>query len=188
MVKHDCRVDLRDGVLHIKEEEIPLLRPGELWPPTCCRVVSGGCVTVPPNSELLVPGTVVDVSGDFRWGLLEPIQQCQVADLAVGKTLVELHHPTVPVRVLNLSEGPRTIAKGVIMASCVPVETVHHLHSPFSSSPPGKARSDLPPHLESLCARSSTHLSLNSVRCSNISRRSKLTSFLVVQGIWGGLI
>ena len=102
MVKHDCRVDLRDGVLHIKEEEIPLLRPGELWPPTCCRVVSGGCVTVPPNSELLVPGTVVDVSGDFRWGLLEPIQQCQVADLAVGKTLVELHHPTVPVRVLNL--------------------------------------------------------------------------------------
>ena len=42
MVKHDCRVDLRDGVLHIKEEEIPLLRPGELWPPTCCCVVSGG--------------------------------------------------------------------------------------------------------------------------------------------------
>ena len=117
------------------------------------------CVTVPPNSELLVPGTVVDVSGDFRWGLLEPTQQCQVADLAVGKTLVELHHPTVPVRVLNLSEGPRTIAKGVIMASCVPVETVHHLHSPYSSSPPGKASSDLPPHLENLCARSSTHLS-----------------------------
>ena len=60
MVKHDCRVDLRDCILHIKEEEIPLLSPGELWPP-CCHVVSGGCVTVQPNSELLVPGTVVDV-------------------------------------------------------------------------------------------------------------------------------
>ena len=159
MVEHDCRVDLKDGILHIKEEEIPLLRPGELWPPTCCRVVSGSCVTVPPNSELLVPGTVVDVSGDFRWGLVEPTQQCLVADLAVGKTLVELRHPTVPVRVLNLSEGPRTIAKGITVASCVPVETVRHLHSPPSSSLPGESRTGLPPHLESLYARSATHLS-----------------------------
>ncbi len=154
MVKHDCLVDLKDGVLHMKEEEIPLQQPGDLWPPTCYRVVSGGSVTVPPNSELLVAGTIVDTPGDCKWGMVEPILQCSVADLAVGKTLVGLHHSVVPVRVMNLSKEPRTIAKGALVASCVPVEVVRNLYS----STPGGAEHDLPPHMTDLYKRSSTNL------------------------------
>ncbi len=63
MVNHDCLVDLKDGILCIKEEEIPLQGPGEIWPPTCDRVVAGGSVTVPPNSELVMSGAIVDAPG-----------------------------------------------------------------------------------------------------------------------------
>ncbi len=167
MMKHDCQVNIKDSVLRFNEEEIPLQRPGEFWPPTCYRVVSGQSVTVPPNSEFLMAGTVVDAPGNARWGLVEPAQHCAVADLAVGKTLVELQRTSVAVRVMNLSEEPRTITKGALVASCVPVDCVRSL----DSLPKDAINQDLPPHMEDLYERSSKLLT--------VQQRGALRSFLI---------
>ncbi len=107
-------------------------------------------MTVPPNSELVMLGAIVDAPGNCKWGMVEPTKQCAVTDVVVGKTLVGMSNSAVPVRVLK---QPRTIAKGTMVASCVPVEVVRTLCPSF----PGEAKRDLPPHLSDLYERS-THL------------------------------
>ena len=55
--QHDCQVDLKEGVLHIGDEEVPLQQP-RATEPTCYRCYSTTSVTIPPNSEMIVPAKV----------------------------------------------------------------------------------------------------------------------------------
>lgn len=48
--KHGCQVDLRENVLVVGEEEVPLNKPVRGLTMVCCRVVAKESVTVPPPS------------------------------------------------------------------------------------------------------------------------------------------
>ncbi len=48
LIKHDCQVNIKDSVLQLQGEEIPLQKPYEVWPPTYYRVVSRQC---PPTQS-----------------------------------------------------------------------------------------------------------------------------------------
>ena len=68
---HSCQVNLRDGVLIVDEEEIPLRRSGATQEPSCFKVVLKEGVYLPPLSETVV-SVKVDGAGEHqRWGLLE---------------------------------------------------------------------------------------------------------------------
>ena len=55
--QHNCQVDLKEGVLHTGNEEVPLQQP-RVTEPHCCRCYTTNSITIPPNSEMIVPATV----------------------------------------------------------------------------------------------------------------------------------
>ena len=64
-------------------------------------------MSLPPHSEYLVPVTIEGLqSTKDKWGILEPNEGCLhgITGVMAGRTLVDLEQPTVPVRMLNLSE------------------------------------------------------------------------------------
>ena len=110
---HGCQVDLKQGILLIAEEEVPLQQPRKDAEPSCCRVIAQDTVNLSPRSETIVPACLVDFKGGTRWGVLSPgPEQCCLDDLLIGKTLVDLEQERVPVRVLNLSDQPRKLKSG----------------------------------------------------------------------------
>ena len=85
------------------------------------------------------------------WGILEPSEDGLrgFAGIMAGQTLVDPDQPTVPVRMLNLSEEQR-IKSGVAVAVCAAVQSV------LSSDVCGKVdcKQALPDHLKDLYQRS----------------------------------
>ncbi|GBM96359.1 hypothetical protein AVEN_120873-1 [Araneus ventricosus] len=52
--------------------------------------------------------------------------------MMVAKTLVVLSKGTIPVRVINLSDKPKVIKKGEVLAKCAPVTCIER--SPYLTS------------------------------------------------------
>lgn len=149
-----CVVNLKDNILAIGDEEVPLQRiksqPSDL--PCYCAVLEQ-TVNLPPQSESLVSVRIEGLpSATNTWGILEPSEDGLrgVAGIMAGRTLVDLDQPTVPVRMLNLSEKEQRIKSGVAVAVCAAVQSV------LSSDVCGKVncKQALPDHLKDLYQRS----------------------------------
>ena len=111
---HGCQVNLKEGVLQIGEEAVPLSTP-QVLEPSCYCCCAESSVTLPPKSETLVPARVEgEWKLDSKWALLQPEKTVfSQTSVTVGKTLVDLQGEQVPVRLLNLSEKPKKIKKGL---------------------------------------------------------------------------
>ena len=121
--KHGCQVDLKENVLTIGSEEVPLSKPARGAGLTCCRIIAKEAVVVAPHSEALVPGQSAGSSDiQARWGITE---RPQLGGLLVGRSLIDLTHPILPVRVLNPCSESFKVKKGDELAICEPVLSVH---------------------------------------------------------------
>ncbi len=122
---HGCQVDVRDGVLHVGGEEVPLGKPSTTPTRTCCRIVAQGSITVPPFSEAIISAKLLDTPDGGKWGIVEPDRHAvHAVSLLVGKTLVDVRKAGIPVRVLNLSQDAQNIRGGTVVATCYPVTSV----------------------------------------------------------------
>jgi predicted aspartyl protease len=123
-----CVVNLKDSILLIGDEEVPLQRiDSRHSSPPCYRAVLDETVNLPPHSESLVPVKIEGLqSTKDKWGILEPSGDGfrGVTGVVTGRTLVDLEQPSVPVRVLNLSEKEQRIKSGVVVAVCASVQSV----------------------------------------------------------------
>ena len=156
---NDCRVNLREQVLIIGEEEVPLLKrsskkPGERL--QTYRAILESRVTLPPRSESVVPAKVEGLKqGEVKWAVVGPLESnpaSAIQDLLVGRALVTLDEPIATVRLMNLSDQARHLRRGTVVAACEPVESV-------LISKIGDASGDqLPEHLTSLFEKSSEGL------------------------------
>ena len=88
------------------------------------------------------------------------------AGVLVGKTLVDIRHKEIPVRVLNLANQSHHICKGTLLASCQSVLSVETGQLQETTENPVS----LPEHLKSLFDRAATDLSSD--------QRSKLRELL----------
>ena len=62
-----------------------------------------------------------------KWAVLQPDEPERTLNqrgVLSGKTLVDLQRGDVPVRVMNLSQYPRHVQKGIQLATCEPVSSV----------------------------------------------------------------
>ncbi len=151
-----CQVDLVERVLHVGGQQIPLYKPCTGSPAKCYRVIASGEVTVPAGTEMIVPGQLVGEPLHSAWGIVESSR----TELLVGKTLVNLSHTEVPVRVLNVSEYPRHYKRGADLAACSPVTSVAgHSGRPEGDDATDKLRcTQLPDFLNHLYYRSVANL------------------------------
>ena len=149
LASRGCLVNLKDNSLRIGGEEVPLQRSNsELTSPPCCRVILDKTVDLPPHSESLAP---VKIQGHLltngKWGILESDSSHSIDGVMTGRTLVDLEKPTVPVRILNLTNKEKRIKKGASIVVCEPVQSVMALKEcPGQQQPATK----LPTHLQEL--------------------------------------
>ena len=155
LCKHEGLLNLRDDVLRIGTQEVPLNCLRSVSESVCCRCVANVTVSVPPMSEMLIPARVDSDIKDTRWLLLEPENVSLThAGILVGKTLVDLRHKEVPVRVLKLAEQSHQIRKGTPLACCQPVLSVEASQSQEITDNSGQ----LPEHREALFDRAVANL------------------------------
>ena len=154
--KYECLVDLKKKILQIGNEEVPLVKGRRPSTPTCCRVVSETAVTLPPQSEVVIPAKVQESNPKFSWGIIQSDSSARLNQpVLVCRALVDVEHPTVPVRVMNLSSEPQNIRKGTHLASCEPIISVLRNNGPHLSCDTGE---QLPEHVQKLYERSSIDL------------------------------
>ena len=157
--RHGCQVDLKEGVLHIGNSEVPLQKPQEFDGAVqlCCRAVVDSGIHLPPLSENIVPAKLINPNHADKWGLLEREQEAPLfGGLMIGRALVNLQQEIVPVRILNLSDQPRKLNQGVELAVCKSVTCILSNDTCMT-----EANGDLPNHVQSLYERSITALELH---------------------------
>ena len=171
---HGCQVNLRDGALILRGEEVPLKRSPAAPEPTCYKAVLTEGVCLPPLSEVVVPVRVDGTEADYQWGLLEPTRIPSSLDgLAIARTLVDLQRKQIPLRVMNLSSRQQIINKGTELACCETVNSVFTSRVDTSGEIPGCVQSAgtierLPTHLEALYNRSVAGLA--EVECQEVHK------------------
>lgn len=158
--QHNCQVDLKKGILHIGNEEVPL-QQSRVTEPTCCRCYTTSSINIPPNSEMIVPAKV---GGELRkttkWAVLQPEKPENMLvnrGVLVGKTFVDLQREEVPVRMMNLSQQPQHIQGGTPLATCEPVlRVVQTAVEPAQTNV--SLLESLPPHVRTLYERAAPNL------------------------------
>ena len=120
--KYGCHVCLKDRILVIGNQQIPLTCSSPDIP-RCCRVIAKESCTVEPWTEAIVPGQVIS-RVQSRWGVLGDNTSQIESGLLVGRCLIDLEKDTVPVRVLNPSSQEYRVQKGADISHCEPVAGV----------------------------------------------------------------
>lgn len=85
------------------------------------RVLLKESVTVPPNTEVILPGYGVNVEIiDTRYGSIEPIVEDE-RKIIIARCLVDPYTKIVPVRLVNLENYPVKIRKNYLLGELHPV-------------------------------------------------------------------
>ncbi len=169
---YGCHVNLRDGALTLREEEIPLKKPSLATKALCCKAVLQEGVGLPPLSEAVVSVAIECPHDNSRWAVLEPLEQSAAGfpsdGLLIGRTLVDLHQKHIPLRLMNLSTEPRNIRKGTKVARCEAVSCVLPSSAEHTAVigyvGAAEKTEQLPHHIRELYDRSVTHLSSDESR------------------------
>ena len=165
--KFDCQICLKDRVLVMGNQQIPLTCSSSDVP-QCYRIIAKESCTVEPWTEAIVPGQVIN-KGHGRWGVVgdDTNSNHLKFGLLVGRCLVDLGNDTVPVRVLNPSAQEYRVAKGTDLSSCEQVVSVlsvqdgedHRAPSNLNTKAVRKSTRDLlPSHLKDLITKSTERL------------------------------
>ena len=175
LVKHNCVLNFKSGVLEVEGESVPYRdHVGSL---IICRVKVVETVTIPAGEEAIIAGKLIKRGKHNLCGVIEPSEQfVSKTGILVGKSLVDPNNRTVPVRVMNLSEEPKTIHQDSVVGTYQPVVGINQSQSEEmlkvteASSENKQETCVLPEHLLGLFERSSKFLDEN--------QKVKLSSFL----------
>ena len=147
--EHNCFLDLKDKVIKLGNISVPLLHVSDRdLDFKCYRVVALEDVSIPPQSEIIIPARVLTYPGGGEWGIIEWTTKRSIPGLMVGKTLATISErsPIVPVRMVNVSTEKRNIVSGKDIAKCEPVAGV----SEHNEAKHGIEHSKIPEHLRTL--------------------------------------
>ncbi|GFT13973.1 transposon Ty3-I Gag-Pol polyprotein [Nephila pilipes] len=103
--------------------------------PKLCSVFAKEKTVIPARSECLIRG-VTKASEHFRYVVTNSSSQISKKGVLVAATLVDLKEKTIPVRILNMDNKPKTMDKGAIIASYKPVVDIVAHPQEFSGEHP----------------------------------------------------
>ena len=157
MSQNSCDILVQKMCLRIKGENLPCFRLQSKTLNTCGRIALMGDITIPPNSERLVSGRIIDplryTGKDTGW-LVEPRPDFVTKNgIFIARALVDPLFSSIPLRVMNLADEDLTLHTDSLVANLemveIPTKSEHntqHVSSMKLSDPP----STRPSHLESL--------------------------------------
>ncbi len=123
-----------------------------------CRVRVAEVCVVPARSEAVIKGRW-DKDQSKTAMISGMVDSTNIEGLVVARTMVEGHGLTGPVRVLNVTDKPRKLEVGEVLASIEEVELVEQ----EVMKDPVDAKTDLPGHLKELHAKVVEDAQLNEI-------------------------
>ncbi|GFU62540.1 retrovirus-related Pol polyprotein from transposon opus [Nephila pilipes] len=130
--KYNFILDFKDSSLHSTMEDVTLFRKGVSEIKPCYRIIASSDFTITARQELILKG-YTDQEKKFRLGVLEfPDFENFPKGILVASTFVDITKEAIPVRCANVSDKPKIIKKGKVLATCTPVTCVER--SSFQTS------------------------------------------------------
>ncbi|KAJ8048413.1 hypothetical protein HOLleu_00722 [Holothuria leucospilota] len=163
--KFDCHISVGEGILSIegqrvscKEDEAGL---------SSCRVEMAENTVLPPRSEVMATGVVRGNLAKQKLAMVEMSDYfMKKHNVLVARAVVDPSEGKVPVRLMNITDEPKTIYKGSTIGDCVPVEPVDRQaynvsvndsatnHPKSNSEKSNPDEGEVPQHLTNLYNRS----------------------------------
>ncbi|XP_056022140.1 uncharacterized protein LOC130055016 [Ostrea edulis] len=134
MKAHHCLVDVGIEVLVVNGREKRLSTEGFLG---CYRITAVKTVSIPPRSEVIVPGKICVAEGSTlptRESIVEPLYNKSRNECALTARTVVSPRETVPVRLMNTEEDVKIVHSGTVIGQLSEVDKVE------ASSPKGRSR------------------------------------------------
>ena len=124
MKAHQCSVDIGNEVLVVNGREKRLSIEGFLG---CYRITASKTVSIPPRSEMIVPGKVCVPEGStlpVGESIIEPLyNKCRNECALTARTIVSPNE-TVPVRLMNTDEDAKVVHSGTVIGQLSEVAQV----------------------------------------------------------------
>ena len=164
LTKHKCDVLLSREYFLLNREKIPCFYKKGDNQVSCCRIVVSEKVIIPPESETIVPGKVIDGIDRYSVGILEPYEHFEVIKgILVARTAVDLNKNVVPIRMANLGKEPCEVYENTVAAVFETVE-IHETYAEKVRTSKvevsTESQTEIPDHLKDLYDKSRVHLSL----------------------------
>ena len=127
MKQHNCDLMISKKYLTVKGDKIPCYTKSD-GKMNCCRVSISKDVVIPPNSEMIVQGKVVDHIEKDKFCLVEGCDSfSDKTGLLVAKTVFDPKQSYVPLRLANFSEKPVKLYKDTTTATLEQVNVVENI-------------------------------------------------------------
>ena len=124
MKAHRCSVDIGNEVLVVNGREKRLSTEGFLG---CYRMRASKTVSIPPRSEMIVPGKVCVPEGftlPVGESIIEPLyNKCRNECALTARTIVS-PNKNVPVRLMNTEEDAKVVHSGTVIGQLSEVAQV----------------------------------------------------------------
>ncbi|XP_038066604.1 uncharacterized protein LOC119736660 [Patiria miniata] len=121
--EENCIIDINGKSLKWRGTELSLRDTAE--PLQCCRVTVQETVVVPPQTEMVIVGSLGESDVGVAYGLIEPTPgMVQRENLIVASSLVSTTEETVPVRLWNPTSDHVTLYKGATAGTFLTVDAV----------------------------------------------------------------
>ena len=136
--------------------------------PSVFRVTIPEAVTIPPNSEMILSGTICG-QPNFVTGVFEMSPSlCESKPLLVAKMVAYTNVGQVPLRIMNPTGEPQVLYKGQVAAICEPAKLISEVPpSVLDESECSGVSAELPTHLRSMldsCRENVTPEQLEQIR------------------------
>ena len=153
MSPNNIDVLLSKSCLMIKGKKIPCFHFDKSLKPTICRVAVNEDIVVPPGSEILAQGKIVDPVINIETGLVSSRSNIDKTGLMMAYELVNIKNEIVPLRLMNVTDKVCKVKKNTVTAQ---VEAVDPRNSVVTKNKVENAKVDvnnvvesqeIPPHL-----------------------------------------
>lgn len=110
--KYGAVIDFGEQTCRIMGKSLPLVVPKDSERPQPVAVQSD--TVIPPRSEAIISGVVRNGFCEHAEGFLEPATSLSKhCDILVARVVCRVENGVVPVRVINVTEGPLPLKKGM---------------------------------------------------------------------------
>jgi len=156
----DLTISMGTGAIHYRDRQFKCILESQLK--SVFRVSLTKTVVIPPATEIVTKGLIEDGTPDYNVGLTELDENVFIEGLLVAKVLVDANQPTIPLRLINLSDHPIRLVRKRHIATCSPVALEKPNDTPaFKVNKISKEQLSsmpIPEHLENIYAESIENL------------------------------
>ena len=150
MKRNHCKVDISNEILDVNGQNKRMTVEGSLG---CYRITAAKTVSIPPRSEIIVPGKVCVPEGSslpYCESIVEPVDKSNKQHSTLTARTVVNVQETVPVRLLNIDQESKVVHSGTVIGQLAEIDTVQESRVNKTPSSNGVLRKDLADLLKKL--------------------------------------